>query len=140
MGLHDYEMQYREFGEAVWETDRPCLPAGSVAHFPAGWCNPITDRKIARLTARLTARLSFHIILPAPLFIRINLRETVSPGSGKERSTMEKKNEQAGKNNEAMELTQEQLDQVSGGAVPEIMGFRSDDDPPEDRDGPWRYM
>ena len=48
---------------------------------------------------------------------------------------MEKKKEQAVKNNETMELTPEQMDKVSAGGVPEIMGFRGGES--EDKDDPW---
>ncbi len=48
---------------------------------------------------------------------------------------MEKKNEKTVKKDDTMELTPEQMDKVSAGGVPEIMGFRGGDS--ENKDDPW---
>ena len=48
---------------------------------------------------------------------------------------MEKKNEKTVKKDETMELTLDQMDKVSAGGVPEIMGFRGGES--EDKDDPW---
>lgn len=54
--------------------------------------------------------------------------------------TMDKRNEKTVKKDETMELTMDQMDKISAGGVPEIMGLQSggeSEDDPWWKDEPW---